>query len=132
MRRKSRPISLEGEYECSHTREHRCDTGDPAVLELAAGADLAITLYLAENTPVTTIHGVGLQTTYAAAGNALSDPELSAAETSTRYDWITHVEVSSSDADSQGAQGALLLEQRLQAARDRLSELARVKSIGAS
>jgi hypothetical protein len=75
---------------------------------------------------------VGLQTTYAAAGDALSDPELSAAETSTRYDWITHVEVSSSDADSQGAQGALLLEQRLQAARDRLSELARVKSIGAS
>src|SRR5262245_43455056 len=38
---------------------------DPADLTLADGADLAITLYVSEATPVTTIHAVAQQTTFA-------------------------------------------------------------------
>jgi lysophospholipase L1-like esterase len=66
---------------------------DPADLVLGTGADLAITLYLAGATPVTTVHGVALQTAHAVPGDALSSAELSGAETSTRYYWITAVDV---------------------------------------
>jgi lysophospholipase L1-like esterase len=76
---------------------------DPADLSLETAADLAITLYVSGETPVTTVHGVALQTAFTVAGDALSSADLSAGEASTRYYWITGVDVVTS-----GTTGAIV------------------------
>ncbi|MCY1078148.1 SGNH/GDSL hydrolase family protein [Archangium lansingense] len=69
---------------------------DAAKLEVGAGEDLAVSLFLATETALSTMHALGLQTHYVVAGNALSTETLSGAETRSSYYFISGVDVRSS------------------------------------
>ncbi|HKO90988.1 MAG TPA: SGNH/GDSL hydrolase family protein [Polyangiaceae bacterium] len=66
---------------------------DPSPLPLSAGEDVAVTLFLSETAPVSTVHGVGSQTQFIVPGNALSDASFSEPETITSYYWVTGIDV---------------------------------------
>lgn len=66
---------------------------DIADVSVAAGVELALTLYVAGEVPVTTVHSAAQQTAYVTAGDALSDVSFANAETRTSYYWITGIDV---------------------------------------
>jgi lysophospholipase L1-like esterase len=66
---------------------------DAAALKVPALGLLAVSLFLAAETPVATVHAWGLQTNYVAAGNALSQETLSGAETRNSYYFLSGVDV---------------------------------------
>ncbi|MDY7230038.1 SGNH/GDSL hydrolase family protein [Hyalangium rubrum] len=69
---------------------------DPAALAVEAETDLAVSLFLASDTPASTQHMFALRDNYVAAGNALATDTLSNPETRTSYFFITGVDVRSS------------------------------------
>lgn len=69
---------------------------DAAALQVGAQADLAVSLFLATETPVATIHAVALQTQYVAAGNALSTETLASGDKRSSYYYVSGVDVLSS------------------------------------
>jgi lysophospholipase L1-like esterase len=69
---------------------------DAAELEVGAEEDLAVSLFLATETAVSTVHAMALRTHYVVAGNALSTETLSGAETRGSYYFISGVDVRSS------------------------------------
>lgn len=67
---------------------------DPVDLSVPAGGDLAVSLYLPDTTPLTTIHWEGVQTAYISeAGNHVSDPEIKAAGTMKARAFLSEVMV---------------------------------------
>jgi lysophospholipase L1-like esterase len=66
---------------------------DPTSFIVEAGAELALTLYVAAEVPVTTVHSAAQQTAYVTAGDALSAGSFEGAETRTSYYWITGIDV---------------------------------------
>jgi lysophospholipase L1-like esterase len=66
---------------------------DPVALEVPPLADLAISLWLPEPTEALTMHLQALQTSYLARGDATSAPELSGAEPTTAWHFLTGVDV---------------------------------------
>ncbi|HVZ35756.1 MAG TPA: SGNH/GDSL hydrolase family protein, partial [Polyangiaceae bacterium] len=76
---------------------------DPAQLTVPASSDLAVTLYLAGEAPVSTVHGVAQSTAFATSGSALADAEYAMPATSTMYYWITGL-----DVDAPAAKGVVV------------------------
>jgi lysophospholipase L1-like esterase len=66
---------------------------DAVPLAMPALAELAISLYLPDETRSVTTHEFALSTTYVAAGNAPGAAELPNAATNLTYFWLTGVEV---------------------------------------
>jgi lysophospholipase L1-like esterase len=64
-------------------------------LAVAAEAELALTLYLADSTPVSTLHSLGQQTAYVAPGNAVAASTLPSDDTRTSYYFLTGIDVGS-------------------------------------
>jgi lysophospholipase L1-like esterase len=66
---------------------------DPVDLGLPTNASVAVSIYVAGATPVTTYHALGRQTTYVANGNQLGAATVSAASTQQSYYWINGIDV---------------------------------------
>lgn len=74
---------------------------DPVAMPVAAFSDLAISLYLPEQTMVTpTCHQYGLSTNYLAVGDIVQKKKLEAAQTQTSWCFIQAVDVQSPDIDA--------------------------------
>jgi lysophospholipase L1-like esterase len=69
---------------------------DFATLAVPPNSDLAVSLYVARETEVHTVHTLARQTAYVAAGNAVSAATLPGAETRDRYYWLSGIEATSS------------------------------------
>jgi lysophospholipase L1-like esterase len=66
---------------------------DPVDLDVPKLTDLAISLYLPEDTGPPTVHPLGLHTTYIASGDATADATSNPAATTTAYFWLSGVDV---------------------------------------
>ncbi len=66
---------------------------DPVDLDVPKLTDLAISLYLPEDTGPPTVHPLGLHTTYIASGDATADATLNPTITTTAYFWLAGVDV---------------------------------------
>lgn len=66
---------------------------DPIDLAVPTLAELAVSLYLPADADSVTTHQLGLNTTYVAAGNAVSTISLPDAATNRSYFWLTGVEI---------------------------------------
>ena len=66
---------------------------DPADLEVPKLTDLAISLYLPEDTGTPSIHPIGLHTNYIAEGEVTAKTSLDASATTTAYLWLSSVDV---------------------------------------
>ncbi|WP_229786777.1 SGNH/GDSL hydrolase family protein [Actinokineospora fastidiosa] len=66
---------------------------DPVELRLPAAADLVVSIYLPDTTPVTTVHGFAYQENVIAAGNATDDRSVTVAETITQWYFLSGVSV---------------------------------------
>jgi lysophospholipase L1-like esterase len=68
-------------------------TSDAVDLAVPALAELAVSVYLPESTDAITAHALGLNTTYMAPGDTVSDRSLPGAATNRSYFWLTGMEV---------------------------------------
>ena len=66
---------------------------DPVDLAVPALADLAVSLYLPEETGLPTVHPDGMHTAYITGGNATGSAALKADATTTAYLWLASVDV---------------------------------------
>jgi lysophospholipase L1-like esterase len=66
---------------------------DPVPLSLPAGSDLAVSLYLPERTPVTTVHNYAHQLNVVASGDVTRDRALTATSTIDRWCFLGSVDV---------------------------------------
>jgi lysophospholipase L1-like esterase len=62
-------------------------------LDLPAASDLAVSVYIPEDTKADTMHAVGLHSTYVSKGDATSQPVLAEATESQAYYWLTNIDV---------------------------------------
>jgi lysophospholipase L1-like esterase len=69
---------------------------DFAKLTVAPESDLAVSIYLARETPVHTVHSLAQQTAYLATGNAVDAASLQGAQTLQSYYWLSGIEATSS------------------------------------
>jgi lysophospholipase L1-like esterase len=68
---------------------------DPIRLPVTGGADLAVSLYLPESTPVTTVAAFAFQQNTIAAGNVTADRTITAESTITQYLFLSGISVRS-------------------------------------
>jgi lysophospholipase L1-like esterase len=68
---------------------------DYAELALAPESDIAVSIYLAGQTPVHTVHSLARQTAYLAPGNVVDAPALMDAQTLQSYYWLSGIEATS-------------------------------------
>jgi lysophospholipase L1-like esterase len=66
---------------------------DPVDLEVPKLTDLAISLYLPEDTGTPSIHPIGLNTNYVAEGKVTAKTSLDTSTTTTSYLWLSSVDV---------------------------------------
>jgi len=66
---------------------------DPVDLDVPKFTNLAISLYLPEDTGAPTVHPLGLHTTYIASGDATADATFNPSTTTTAYFWLSGVDV---------------------------------------
>jgi len=66
---------------------------DPIELAVPSLGELAVSLYLPDDTGAPTTHALALNTTYIARGNAIADKSLPGAATNRTYFWLAGVEV---------------------------------------
>jgi lysophospholipase L1-like esterase len=66
---------------------------DPVELHVPKLSDLAVSIYLPENTGPPTVHPLGLHTTYIASGDATGAASLAPSATTTAYFWLSSVDV---------------------------------------
>jgi lysophospholipase L1-like esterase len=66
---------------------------DPVDLDVPKFTDLAISLYLREDTGPPTVHPLGLHTTYIVSGDATADATLNPSTTTTAYFWLSGIDV---------------------------------------
>ncbi|MCM3881337.1 MAG: SGNH/GDSL hydrolase family protein, partial [Vicinamibacterales bacterium] len=67
---------------------------DPVMLDLLPLSDLAVSLYLPEDTGPPTTHNAALRTTYVStAGDFTGAPEIPESRTTTSYYWLASIEV---------------------------------------
>ncbi len=66
---------------------------DPVDLDVPKLTDLAVSLYLPEDTGPPTVHPLGLHTTYIADGDATADATLNPSTTTTAYFWLSGINV---------------------------------------
>ena len=70
---------------------------DPVDLEVPKLTDLAISLYLPEDTGTPSIHPIGLHTNYIAEGEVTAKTSLDLSATTTAYLWLSSVDVLASE-----------------------------------
>ncbi|HEU4579903.1 MAG TPA: SGNH/GDSL hydrolase family protein [Polyangiaceae bacterium] len=68
---------------------------DYAALSVAPETDVAVSLYIAGAAPLSTVHTLGLQSSFVAPGNRVSDPALPGAEIRQSYSWLTRIDARS-------------------------------------
>jgi lysophospholipase L1-like esterase len=73
---------------------------DPVDLDVPKLTDLAVSIYLPEDTGPPTVHPLGLHTTYIASGDATADATLNPTTTTTAYFWLSGVDVLASSSAS--------------------------------
>ena len=79
---------------------------DPVDLDIPKLADVAVSLYLPDDTGAPTVHALGLHTTYIAEGDATSNAMWTPSSTATAYFWLSSVDVlAPSDAGAIAAFG---------------------------
>ena len=66
---------------------------DPVDLDVPKLADLAVSIYLPEDTGPPTVHPLGLHTTYIASGDATAEATLNPSSITTAYFWLSGVDV---------------------------------------
>lgn len=66
---------------------------DPAKLDVPAGGDLAVSIFLPEVTPMTSVHRSAFQTSYVAAGNAAGAETFDEPTTISVWPFLTAVDV---------------------------------------
>ncbi len=66
---------------------------DPVDLDVPKFTDLAISLYLPEDTGPPTVHPLGLHTTYIASGDVTADSTLNPSAATTAYFWLSGIDV---------------------------------------
>ncbi len=66
---------------------------DPVDLDVPKLTDLAVSLYLPQDTGPPTVHPLGLHTTYIASGDVTADATLNPSTTTTAYFWLSGVDV---------------------------------------
>ena len=71
---------------------------DETSLALPAQADVAVTVYVPQATPVVTVHSQGQQNNSIAAGNVLGSATFTPTETQPSYFWVTGIDVSTTEA----------------------------------
>lgn len=70
------------------------EISDPVALDVPAASDLAVSIYIPDDTAAETMHAVGLHTTYVSReGDAVGQTSLSNAITSQAYYWLTNIDV---------------------------------------
>jgi lysophospholipase L1-like esterase len=69
------------------------EISDAVNLDAPAGSDLAISIYLPEDTKVDTMHSVGLHSTYVAKGDVTGQVTMAEATMSQAYYFITNIDV---------------------------------------
>jgi lysophospholipase L1-like esterase len=68
-------------------------TGDPTGFAVPAGADVAVSFHVPDNTGPATYHQSGLQTNYSAPGDVSGDSDLTGAETTGSYYFLSGLDV---------------------------------------
>ena len=66
---------------------------DPSSLMVKPNSNLAISIYVKNTTPVATVHSLGRQNNFVAAGNTTTAQVLPAAETNQFFAWVTGLDV---------------------------------------
>ncbi|MGY4831102.1 SGNH/GDSL hydrolase family protein [Sphaerotilaceae bacterium SBD11-9] len=66
---------------------------DPVTMSVVANTDYAVSLYVQQSTPYTTVHRSALRTAYAVTGNATRAASLTGATTATRYQLLSGLDV---------------------------------------
>jgi lysophospholipase L1-like esterase len=66
---------------------------DPVDLEIPQLGDVAVSVYIPEESGQLTTHATGLHTTYIAKGNVAANPALNDATTTRSYYWISAIDV---------------------------------------
>jgi lysophospholipase L1-like esterase len=70
------------------------EVSDPVNLDLPAGADLAVSVFIPETGATDTMHAVGLHTTYVSTeGNATAAPAIPDGTATQSYYWLTNIDV---------------------------------------
>jgi lysophospholipase L1-like esterase len=67
---------------------------DPVYLQVPTQSDLAISLYVPQNTPVVTTHTIGMQTNYLSPGDQAGATVMNNATATTMYYWLSEVDAS--------------------------------------
>lgn len=75
---------------------------DPVYLQVPTQSDLAISLYVPQNTPVVTTHTIGMQTNYLSPGDQAGASVMANATTTTMYYWLSEVDASTADSSGSG------------------------------
>ena len=68
---------------------------DPVDLRIEPHASLAVSMYVADATQVSTIHSLGRQNNYVASGNVASSANLSITQRNQFFAWVTGIDVQS-------------------------------------
>ena len=71
---------------------------DPVYLQVPTQSDLAISLYVPQNTPVVTTHTIGMQTNYLSPGDQAGAATMANATATTMYYWLSEVDASTASA----------------------------------
>lgn len=73
------------------------ELSDAATLNLPAESDLAVSIYIPEDTKADTMHSVGLHTAYVSKGDTTGQPVMAEATTASQsYYWLTNIDVAAS------------------------------------
>ncbi|GGA41220.1 SGNH/GDSL hydrolase family protein [Dyella nitratireducens] len=75
---------------------------DPVYLQVPTQSDLAISLYVPQNTPVVTTHTIGMQTNYLSPGDQAGAAMMANATATTMYYWLSEVDASTVDSSDSG------------------------------
>lgn len=70
---------------------------DPVYLRVPTQSDLAISLYVPQNTPVVTTHTIGMQTNYLSPGDQAGAAVMANTTATTMYYWLSEVDASTAD-----------------------------------
>ncbi|SOE91828.1 Lysophospholipase L1 [Burkholderia sp. D7] len=70
---------------------------DSANITYPTQTDLAVSIFVQASTPVATVHTLGQQTNFTAAGNQISAATLSGATSTTSFYWVSGIDISTTD-----------------------------------
>jgi len=87
-----RPLTFSGRPSC-WIPPGATEISDPVNLEVPSEGDMAVSIYIPDETKVDTMHSVGLHTTYISKGDATGQAALGEATTNQSYYWLANIDV---------------------------------------